>query len=473
MVVGEFTESADVVVIGGGPGGYVAAIRAAQLGRTVTLIESQDIGGVCLNRGCIPSKALITQADRFSRWEAWAQAGLEGARPTVNWEKLQSWKNDVVNQLTGGVRTLLEGNGVHVEIGTARFVGPNQIRIAGEYESKKMTFNACIVATGSRPREVPELDIDGERVIGSTEALSLENIPGHLVVVGGGYIGLELGTAYRKLGSEVTVIEATEQLLPGVDPELVRVVARRLKRLGVTVLVNAKVAGVERTKDQARLTVSSPSGEQSLLADKVLVTVGRVPNTDQLDLGKAGIIPDDRGFIPVDSAMRTQNAKIYAIGDVVGNPMLAHKASHEGKVAAEVIAGKPAAMDVVAIPAVIFTDPEIATVGLTAKAAQDQGYDIVLGRFPFAANGRALTLQETEGQVVVVAEKTSERLLGVHIVGAEASGLIAEATLALEMGATLTDLALTIHAHPTLPETILESAEMALGWPTHVLAKKA
>lgn len=472
MVVGEFTESADVLVIGGGPGGYVAAIRAAQLGMSVTLVEREDIGGVCLNRGCIPSKALIATADQYYRLAGLKTRGIDVTQASLDFSRVQAHKEQVVKKLTSGVAGLLKGHNVSVIRGTARFVSRDTVRVVEEYESKKIQFKKCIVATGSRTKILPNLVPDGDRIVGSTEALQWDAPPGHLIVVGGGYIGLELGTVYRKFGSRVTVVEATPHLLPGVDPALVQVVQKRLKDLEVSVFLSTTVKTVERERDGLNIVLEGPKADAlSLSADKMLVTVGRQPNTDDLGLDAAGIRVDDRGFIAVDTTMRTANPLIYAIGDVVGNPMLAHKASHEGQVAAEAIAGLPAAMDVVAIPAVIFTDPEIASVGLTEAQAKESGYDPVVGRFPFAANGRALTVDETTGFVQVISDKTTQRILGVHMVGPEASNLIAEGTLALEMGATVTDLALTVHAHPTLPEALLEAAEASLGHPIHILKR--
>ncbi|AEJ41388.1 dihydrolipoyl dehydrogenase [Sulfobacillus acidophilus TPY] len=471
MVVGEFTESADVLIIGGGPGGYVAAIRAAELGQSVVLVERDAIGGVCLNVGCIPSKALISVADQAHQAHLWAERGVMYQGLSLDVDRIQAFRQQTVDRLTQGVRTLLEGHQVRVIEGEARFLGPHLVRVVSTYESQKIQFEKAIIATGSRPRALAGLPFDGVRVVSSTEALAFSEVPEHLVVVGGGYIGLELGTAWRKLGSQVTILEATPHLLPGFDRELVRPIERRLAQLGVRVMTNARVETARSTDDNVVLTVTRNDGSEVLEADRVLVTVGRVPNTDGLGLSEAGITLDGGGFIPVNERMATKVPHLYAIGDVTPGPMLAHKASHQGLVAAEAIAGLASAFDVTAIPSVIFTDPEIASVGLTADEAKSQGYDPVVGRFPLAANGRALTLQETDGQAVVIADRETGLLLGFHWVGSQASSVIAEGTLALEMGATLEDLALTVHAHPTLSEAWMEAAMVALDRPVHVLRR--
>ncbi|BCJ85471.1 dihydrolipoyl dehydrogenase [Effusibacillus dendaii] len=471
MVVGEFTVGADVLVIGGGPGGYVAAIRAAQLGKSVTLIEKNDLGGVCLNRGCIPSKAIISMADFVHRMKTMETAGIRVNGITVEMERLQQWKQGVVQKLTQGVASLCKGNQITVVQGEASFVSANEVRVVTEHGSERYRFESCIIATGSYPVELSGIPFDGQRVISSTEALSLKKIPQQLLVVGGGYIGLELGTAYRKLGSEVTVLEGTGQILPGTDPGLVRYVTRNLKKLGVEVQTNALATSLQINGEKVDVTVRVKDETKVFSADQVLVTVGRKPYTGGLELADSGIETNEQGFIKVDRQQRTTNPKVFAIGDVTGNPMLAHKASYEGKVAAEVIAGLPSEMDAVVIPSVIFTDPEIASVGWTEEQAKQEGYETLTGRFPFGANGRALSMEGGDGFVQVIAEKQTKRVLGVHIVGPEASNLIAEATLAIEMCATLEDLSLTVHAHPTLPETIMEAAEAAVGHAIHILNK--
>ena len=484
MVVGEVATETEVLVIGGGPGGYVAAIRAAQLGKDVTLVEKDRLGGVCLNVGCIPSKALIDAAKTYHRLAREADRGIvvEGAR--LDFSRLQGWKQSVVQRLTGGVEQLLKGNGVAVVKGRATFTGPNQVLVENPGGGNEVyRFKHCILATGSRPVELPGFAFDGVRILDSTDLLSLDHLPLRLVVIGGGYIGLELGTALAKLGSEVTVLELADQLLPGTDPELVQVVARRLRQLGVKVHTGVRVLRWEEEPGGEGVRVvyrpeprgegaGSSGDEQAVAADAVLVSVGRRPNTDGLGLELAGVELDERGRVKVDGQLRTSQRHIFAIGDIVPGPMLAHKASREGIVAAEVIAGLPAAADYVAVPAPIFTDPEIATVGLTEEQARQQGYDPVVGRFPYTANGRALTLGERDGFVKLVADRESKVVLGAGIVGPEASDLIAELALAIEMGATLEDLALTIHAHPTLSEAVMEAAEAGLGHAIHVLGKR-
>lgn len=471
MVVGEFTESADLVVIGGGPGGYVAAIRAAQLGRQVTLIEREHVGGICLNVGCIPSKALISVADEVERAKSAASRGIEMSAPVVNIERVQQFKTGVVDRLTSGVRELLRANGVTVVSADARFLDGEHLRVVSEYESKKIAFESAIVATGSRPRVLPLLPVDQTTILDSTGLLALNRVPEHLVVIGGGYIGLELGTAFRKFGSRVTVVEALPALLSGASSHLVRVVERRLAELGIRVLLNTRVAHADVREGDVRLDLQGQD-QESLQADAVLVTVGRVPNTDGLDLAAAGVTVDASGLVAVDARLRSQNPRIAAIGDITPGPMLAHKASYQGKVAAESLCGQASVADAIAIPAVIFTDPEIASVGYSEDEARQLGYETVTGRFSFAANGRALSLDEPRGFAEVVADASQGILLGLHAVGPDASSLIGEGGLALEMGATLEDIALTIHAHPTLPEVWMEAAEQALGRPIHIAPRR-
>jgi dihydrolipoamide dehydrogenase len=463
---------AELLVIGGGPGGYVAAIRAAQLGRDVTLIEQDRLGGVCLNEGCIPSKALIHAANLYHKIPELSQIGIatEGLRLEV--ERLRAWKEEVVTRLREGIAKLLSANGVRVVPGRAHFVSQGQVKVEGA-EAETIEFDHCILASGSRPLEIPGLEFDHELVLDSTDALALEEVPQALLVIGGGYIGLELGTLYAKLGSKVTVVEMMNQLLPGTEPELVRPVERRLRELGVEVLLRAKAKGLRRGRSGAELVAEAPEGEKRLVAEKILQAVGRRPNTAGLGLERAGVELTEKGFIAVDGQFRTSNPRIFAIGDVAGPPMLAHKASHEGIIAAEAIAGLPSAA-FKAVPAVIFTDPEIAYVGLglSEAEAQARARKVLVGRFPFAALGRAAAMGEAEGFVKVIADGESKVVLGVEIVGPEASSLIAEAALAIEMGATLEDLARTVHPHPTLPEALMEAALAALHRPIHLLPRK-
>ncbi|RIV16557.1 dihydrolipoyl dehydrogenase, partial [Alicyclobacillaceae bacterium I2511] len=440
------------------------AIRAAQLGKSVTVVDKAELGGVCLNRGCIPSKALISAAHHYEAAKKSPFPGIDTAVTGLDFGKVQVWKQSVVDKMTGGVKTLLKGNQVHVVQGEAFFTGSNEVRVATEYEGKRYRFQDCIIATGSRPIELPALPY-GKRVLSSTEALALPEVPKHLVVVGGGYIGIELGQMYAKFGTQITLIEGTDSILPTIDPQLTRLVTRNLKKYGVDIYTRALAQSVEEHEDGITLNFKVKDEEKSVSADYVLVTVGRRPNTDELGLEAAGIQVSDKGMIEVDAQCRTHVPHIFAIGDVVPGLALAHKASYEGKVAAEVIAGKSAAVDYRCIPAVIFSDPEMATVGLSEAEAKEQYGDLALGRFPYAANGRATALNETDGYVKLIAEKSSGVLMGAQVIGVEASNLIAELALAMEMGATLEDIALTIHAHPTLGELVMEAAEVGLGTP--------
>ncbi|WP_264844837.1 dihydrolipoyl dehydrogenase [Caldinitratiruptor microaerophilus] len=457
--MGSLRTRTEVLIIGGGTGGYIAAEHAAKLGKEVTLVEADKLGGTCLHHGCIPSKALISSADLVHRLRAAEDRGIVAAEIRVDGRKLQEWKQKVLNRLESGIKTLMKGADVNVVHGRARLTGPREAVVEGPDGVQTFTFEQCIVATGSVAAGLPHLPFDGERVLDAAAALDLAEPPGRLVVVGGGYIGLELGILYRKLGSEVTVVEATGQLLPGTDPDLVNVLMRKLRRLGVTVHRNARAG----TLTDAGLEVQLEDGRAEVLpADKVLVAVGRRPNTEGLGLEAAGVALDERGFVRVDEQCRTRVPHIFAIGDVAGGPLLAHKAGHQGRVAAEVIAGRPSACDWAAVPAVVFTDPEIAWAGLSESEARERGYEVAVGKFLYTASGRALTLGETDGLVKVVADRNTGLVLGIHLCGPEVSELAAEATLALEMGAVVEDLASTIHPHPTLSEGIAE-ASLALA----------
>ena len=466
----------DAVVIGAGPGGYPAAIRLGQLKVKTAIIEREYMGGVCLNVGCIPSKAVIHAAKTYDKLAHVGDMGIGlPGKPTLDMKKLQGWKNGIVTKLTSGVRTLLKGNGVDVIDGTARLErpGPDGHRITVQTKAGPRTVIAksVVIATGSRPMEIPGFKVDQGRVIDSTGALALDAVPPRMIVIGGGYIGLELGMVYAKLGTKVTVVEATPGLLGTMDKDCVAVVGRKLKKLGVEVMLETKAKGWEEKGDRAVLAAELVGGKAgSIDADKILLSVGRRPNTEDLGLDAVGVALDRRGFIVADDHLRTNVGGIYAIGDVIGGMMLAHKATKEGEVVAEIIAGHEAAFDVRTIPAVVFTDPEIATAGLTEDEAKAKGHaQLKVGKFPFAALGRALSVNDTDGFVKVVADAGTGELLGVHIVGNGASDLISEAALAIEMGAVADDLRLTIHPHPTLSEAVMEAAAAALGEAIHIM----
>ena len=462
-------QKAEVVVIGGGPGGYVAAIRLGQLGKDTVLVEREKLGGVCLNIGCIPSKALIRVAKLKNRIEGAAQIGLEVGDMKIDMAKLQTWKESVVSRLVSGVEYLCKSNHVRIIKGDAKFVGANLIEIKSAAATETIETKNTIIATGTRPMEIPGFKFDGTTVVTTTEMLALNQVPKNLVVVGAGVSGLEMATMYAQLGSKVTVIELLDQLLPGVvmDIEIVKVVERACRKLGIEYHVKSRAKEYREGKVFAIL---EDGKEVAFPCDKVLVSVGRRPNSDQLGLEKAGV-KTEQGWIPVDKKLQTNVTGIYAIGDVIGPPLFAHKASKDGVVAAEVIAGMNSEADYRGIAWAIFTDPEIASVGLTEGQAREKGYDPIIGKFPFTALGRALLAGESEGFVKIVADKKSELVLGVHIIGPEASDMISEAALAVEMGATLEDIGFTIHPHPTLPEAIMEAAEAAKGKAIHIVQK--
>lgn len=463
-------KSADVVVLGAGPAGYVCAIRLAQLGKKVTVVDRDELGGVCLNRGCIPSKALIYAGTLFEKMHHAEEMGISVKGATLDMKKLVAWKETVVKKLTGGVGGLLKANGCEVVAGDARFTSATSMEIKTKSGTDTITFKTCVIATGSRPTALPGFEIDHDVVLDSTSALDQKSLPATMLCIGGGYIGLELGTFYAKVGTKVTVVEAGPGLLGGVDPELAAVVKKSLEKRGVELKIGVGVKSMTKSKKGAEVTFAD--GKKGTY-EKVLVTIGRTPNSNGFGLEKTGVKIDSKGFVLVDPARKTNVPSLYAIGDIAGQPLLAHKGSKEGIVAAEAIAGRKTVFDVLAMPAVIFTDPEIATVGLTEAEAKAKGFTVQIGKFPFAANGRALSVSEPDGFVKMVGDAKTGRLLGVHIVGAEASNLIAEATLAIEMGALVEDVALTVHAHPTLPETMMEAAEATLGHAIHIFQRKA
>ena len=473
MVVGDISTGTDVLVIGAGPGGYVAAIRAGQLDLDVTLVEKDAYGGVCLNRGCIPSKALLSGSGLAHRAGHAESMGIT-ADPVVDLAGMVDWKDGVVDQLTGGVEKLCKANGVNLVEGRAEFAGARSARVVhgGEGQgAETIEFEHAVVATGSRPIAIPGFDFGDEPIIDSAQALSLDRVPERLLVVGAGYIGMELSTVFARLGSAVTVVEMLDSVLPGYPDDLTRPVKRRAEDLGVEFHFGQRAAEWTEGDDGDVIAVTeSDEGEVfEHAADRVLVAVGREPVTDTVNLEAAGVETDEQGFIPTDDRARTNQEHIFAVGDVAGEPMLAHKGSTEGEVAAEVIAGEPAALDYQAIPAAVFTDPEIGTVGMTADEAEEAGFEPTVGEFPFRASGRALTTNESDGFVKLVADADTGFVLGGQIVGPEASELIAEIGLAIEMGATLEDVAATVHTHPTLSEAVREAAMNGLGHAIHTL----
>ncbi|WP_409346534.1 dihydrolipoyl dehydrogenase [Paenibacillus sp. MBLB4367] len=472
MVVGDASLDIDVLVIGAGPGGYVAAIRAAQLGKSVLIVDKSEFGGVCLNRGCIPSKALISAAHQYEAAQHGEAIGIKAEGVTVDFTKVQEWKASIVKKQIGGVTTLLKGNKIQTFKGEVMFINESEARVFNDQEAPRYRFQHCIIATGSRPIELKAFPYGG-RILSSTEALELKEIPKSMIVIGGGYIGIELGQTFAKFGTKVTVLEGSDMVLPGFEKEFSQLVARNLKKLEVDVHTEALAQSHEKTENDVTVTFTVKGEEKKVTAEYVLVTVGRRPNTDgDLGLDLLNMKLTDRGLIEIDEKCQTSVPNIYAIGDIVAGPALAHKASYEGKVAAEALAGQASVIDYKAIPAVVFSDPEIASVGLSETEAKAQGYTVSVGKFPFAANGRAQSINATDGFVKLVADKETQLLLGGQVVGPEASNLIAEIGLAIEMGATLEDIALTIHAHPTLGEVVMEASEVALGHPIHMLGKQ-
>jgi dihydrolipoamide dehydrogenase len=467
-----------LAVVGAGPGGYAAAFYAADRGLQVSLIDpAPNPGGVCLYRGCIPSKALLHVADVLNEAKHAESWGVSFGQPKIDIDKVRAFKDKVVAQLTGGVGQVGRMRKINYIQGLAEFTDPRTLKITreGQKSAETLGFEHAIVATGSRPATVPGLSIDSPRVMDSTAALDLPDVPKSLLVVGGGYIGLELGTVYAALGSKVTVVEMTGGLLPGADRDLVNILARRVEAMCEAVLLNTKVVSVKEGKSGLSVTFEGqlPEGmPKERTFDRVLVSVGRKPNSAVPGLDKTGVKVNQRGFIDVDPARRTAEPTIYAIGDVVGEPMLAHKASHEARVAVEAILGERVAFEPLAIPAVVFTDPELAWCGLTEADAEREKREVTVTRFPWGASGRAITLDRTDGMTKLVIDPKTERVLGVGIVGPGAGELISEGVLAVEMGANATDVKLTIHPHPTLSETLMESAEVFFGQATHVFKPK-
>ena len=462
--------STELVVIGGGPGGYPAAFEAADRGMQVTLIdENSRPGGVCLNRGCIPSKALLHIAKLINESREAAEWGVTFGEPKIDLDRMREFKDGVIGKLTGGIDQLCQARGVTLIQARGRFVDSNTLRLSHpDGQSQELKFQHAILATGSAPVMPPLFDIGDSRVMDSTTALELPDIPQRLLVIGGGYIGLEMGTVYAALGSQVTVVEMLPGLLPGADRDLVNPLKRRLDRLFQAIFLNTKVVGLSPGKNGLIAGLEGEGVEPKQTFDRVLIAIGRRPNSGNLGLENTRAEIDEKGFVTVDEQRRTTDPYIFAIGDVAGEPMLAHKATREAKVAVEALAGEPAAFDNIAIPAVVFTDPEIAWCGVTERDAKAAGRDVKVVRFPWAASGRAQTLGRTEGLTKVIFDPETQRVLGVGIVGPGAGELIAEAVLAVEMAAVAGDLAETIHAHPTLSETLMEAAEAVSGHATHI-----
>jgi len=463
-----------LLIIGAGPGGYVAAFHAADLGMNVVLVDREPHpGGVCLYRGCIPSKALLHAAKILDESKAAKHIGIEFGEPKINLDQLKNWKNNVLTKLIGGLEHLRKQRKIQYIQGKASFLNSNSISIENDQgDQQTLSFEKAILATGSRPVKLPHLP-DSPRILNSTTALNLDNIPKNLLVIGGGYIGLELGTVYAALGSKVDVVEMTPGLLPGADRDLVRILEKRLKNTFQSIILNTKVIKAKKTSNGILITFEDKKGKTiNREYEKVLSAVGRKPNSDAISLKNTKVETDTRGFVKVNAQRQTTDPSIYAIGDIAGEPMLAHKASHEGRVAVEAVLGKKTVFEPKAIPAVIFTDPEIAWCGLTQTQAEEENRNVKIVTFPWGTSGRALTLNRTDGLTKLLIDPETERILGVAIVGAGAGELIAEGVLAIEMGTVAEDMQLTIHPHPTLSETMMESAEMFFGQSTHIYRPK-
>ncbi|MEJ2104161.1 MAG: dihydrolipoyl dehydrogenase [Ignavibacteriaceae bacterium] len=464
-----------IAVIGAGPGGYAAAFLAADLGMNVTLIDKEkNPGGVCLYRGCIPSKALLHVAKLLDETDQAKNWGIEFGKPNIDLDKLREWKNQVVEKLTSGVGTVAKYRKVNFIQGTAKFKDSTTLSVEKTGGNKEeMTFDKIIIATGSRIATITSLNLDSKRLLNSTTALDLPAIPKSLLVIGGGYIGLELGSVYQALGSKVSVVEMLDGLLPGADRDLVSHLSKRLKEKFESIMLNSKVVEMKEEKDGIKVKIEDKEGKTTENNyDYVLMSIGRKPDTSGLGLENTKVKVNDRGWINVSNQMKTDDPDIYAIGDIIGEPMLAHKASHEGRVAVEVIAGHKVAFEPMAIPAVVFTDPEIAWAGLTENQAKEKKVKYEVAKFPWAASGRAITFDRSDGVTKILVNPENQRILGIGICGPGAGELIAEGVLAIEMGANLTDLKLTIHPHPTLSETMMEAAEVFFGQSTHVYRPK-
>lgn len=460
--------STEVVVIGAGPGGYVAAIRAAQLNKKVTIVEKEFIGGVCLNVGCIPSKALITVGRHYDQAQHLDEFGLSASDVNVDYSKVQDYKEKTVKKLTGGVEMLLKGNKVNIIRGEAQFKDKNNLTIQTKEGTEELQFEDAIIATGSRPLELDSMKFGG-RVIDSTGALALKDIPEKMVIVGGGVIGVEMAFIYANFGTKVTILEGLKDILPPNGGHITSVVKKTLKKKGVEVHTGAFVNEAKTDGDKAVVKATIKDEEQTFEADYALISIGRSPNTHNVGLDKAGVELDDRGLVKVDEQLRTNVSNLYAIGDIIPGPQLAHKASYEAKVAAEAISGLKTIVDYRTIPSVVFSEPEIAVTGISEKMAKEKGYNVKAKRFPFSANGRALAMNETDGFVNIIMDADTEKVLGGEIVGPEASDLINELTVAIEASLTAEDISLTIHPHPTLGEATMEAADAVLGNPIHIM----
>lgn len=465
------TERYEVVVVGGGPGGYPAGIRLGQHGKKAVVIEREQLGGVCLNWGCIPSKALIHAANL--RHEVDHFGDVFSAVPEIDTKKLQGWKNNIVKKQRNGVASLLKANGCDHMVGDATLVGPNALTVKSKDGEKRVEFDSLVLATGASVIEIPPFPFSDELIGYAKDAVNYDVVPDSFVIIGGGVIGCELGMAYAKMGAKVTIVEMLDTILPGTDKDLLRPITKSMKKLGITMLTKAKAKGYTKKDGKAHVEVELKDGKSEIVeASHVLVAVGFKPNTKGLGLEAAGVKTDERGWVVVDQQCRTSAKNIFAVGDVTGPPLLAHRATHMGEVAAEVICGKPSAFDVMAMPLGVFTDPEVAQAGLTEADAKSEGYEVNTGLFPMAALGRASAMNATDGVVKVVVDAKTDVILGIGITAFNANDLIAEACLALEMGALAEDLSLTVHAHPTLAEGLMEAAKAARGEALHIINKK-
>ena len=468
MVVGDIETKTDLLVIGAGPGGYTAAIRGAQKGLDVVLVDKEKLGGTCLNRGCIPAKALIHASKFHKEIQDWHEIGIEAECENIDFSKIMNWKDSVVDELNNGLKHIIDREGIDVMKGEARFINEETVRVSEKHNAENVKFDKAIIATGSRPVEIPGLEFDKEKVISSRELLNLNEVPDELVVVGGGYIGMEAATKFSKFGTDVKIVEAEDRILQNFDEDIVDQIKESGPEYSDEIYTSAKASNVRHEDNKIILEADTEEDKIEVKGDYVLVAIGRTakPVLDNLDLDNTNVTVND-GFVEVDDKLRTSQQNIFAIGDCIGQPMLAHKAYREGRVAAEVASGEASAFDNQYIPKAMYTDPEVATVGLNPNEAREKFDEVLLGEFPFRASGRSLTINQKSGFVRVVASG-DEKLQGVQIVGSRASDMIAEATLALEMQAYLDDIINTIHAHPTFPEAFAEACEYALDEAIHI-----